>query len=262
MIALFTDFGRRDAYVAQMKGAILGIAPRVTVLDLNHEVSQFNLRQAAYILDLSTRYFPAGSIFVVVVDPGVGTARRPLLVLSGAQHYYVGPDNGLLTHVLERDGLQAAYVLQQTAYFLPQVSMTFHGRDIFAPVAAHLASGVSPERFGPRTDEVIRLPYTPPQVSGETVRGEIVHLDHFGNVVTNIAADMLATLELAQGVSCTIGEQGYTMPFCATYGAGRAGQLLCLINSHGVFEVALPQGHAAAQLQASVGQRVILRRAG
>src|SRR4030095_15218849 len=138
MIALFTDFGTRDAYVAQLKGAIVSINPHAVVLDLNHEVGQFDIRQAAYLLERSAAYFPAATIFVAVIDPGVGSLRRPLLLHTGTNKLYVGPDNGLFTRVLAREGLRAAYMLQETAYYrLPDVSVTFHGRDIFGPVAAH-----------------------------------------------------------------------------------------------------------------------------
>jgi hypothetical protein len=260
IIALFTDFGTRDAYVAQMKGAILGIAPQIPIIDLNHEVGQFDLHEAAYVLDSSARYFPAATIFVAVVDPGVGTARRPLLVITRAQHFYVGPDNGIFTHVLEREGLQAAYVLQQSTYFLNCVSATFHGRDIFGPVAAHLACGIAPAHFGPATTEIIRLPVHPPQVREHTIDGEIVHLDRFGNVVTNITLNMLAGLTPGDDVSCVLNAQLHRLPFCTTYGTGAPGQLLCLINSNGEFEIALPQGSAAAHIGAVVGQRLVLRR--
>jgi S-adenosylmethionine hydrolase len=241
-----------------MKGAILGIAPQVPIIDLNHEVGQFDLREAAYVLDLSARYFPAATIFVAVVDPGVGTARRPLLVVTRAQHFYIGPDNGIFTRALEREGLQAAYVLQQSAYFLGRVSATFHGRDIFGPVAAHLACGVAPTRFGPATTEIMRLPISPPQMGDNTISGEIVHLDRFGNIVTNITLDILAGLTPGDDVSCRLHERLYRLRCCATYGAAAPGQLICLINSNGEFEIALPQGSAAAHVGAAVGQRLVL----
>src|SRR5262245_8426643 len=155
IIALFTDFGTRDAYMAQLKGAILSLQPTVQLIDLTHEVDAFDIRAAAYLLDASARYFPPGTIFVAVVDPGVGTARRPLLLTTQADKYYVGPDNGLFTRVVQREGLKAAYVLTQSAYFRRQVSATFHGRDIFGPVAAHLARGVEPAQFGPCIEDLV-----------------------------------------------------------------------------------------------------------
>ena len=194
VIALFTDFGTRDAYVAQLKGAILSIHATAQLVDLTHEVHAFDVRAAADLLEASARYFPARTIFVAVVDPGVGTARRPVLLVTQAEKYYVGPDNGLFTRVIEREGLQAAYLLTQAAYFLPQVSATFHGRDLFGPVAAHLARGVAPAQFGPRLAELVRLPYVRPQRMGETVIGEVIHVDRYGNIATNIPSEMLSHL--------------------------------------------------------------------
>src|SRR5215831_10850296 len=176
VIALFTDFGTRDAYVAQLKGAILSIHPTAQLVDLTHEVGAFDVRAAAYLLDASARYLPAYTIVVAIVDPGVGTARRPVLLVTQAEKYYVGPDNGLFTRVIEREGLQAAYMLTQSAYFRPHVSATFHGRDLFAPVAAHLARGVAPAQFGPHLADLVQLPYARPQRIEDTVVGEIIYL--------------------------------------------------------------------------------------
>jgi S-adenosylmethionine hydrolase len=258
MIALFTDFGTRDAYVAQLKGAILGINPDTPLIDLNHHVGQFNLRQAAYLLAASARYFPAGTIFVAVVDPGVGTSRRPILVQTRAGKFYVGPDNGIFTQVLEREGLQEAYELRHATYFLGSVSATFHGRDIFGPVAAHLTRGVPPAQFGPPIEAVVRLPFTPPCVVGRTVTGEIIHLDHFGNIITNITRQVLAPLPYGQSITLTIKGQTHTLPFLQTYGAGTPHQLICVLNSNDEFEIALVQGRAAEHVDAPVGERVVL----
>jgi S-adenosylmethionine hydrolase len=258
-IALFTDFGTRDAYVAQLKGAILSIHPTAQLVDLTHEVCAFDVRAAAYLLDASARYFPARTIFVAVVDPGVGTARRPVLLVTQAEKFYVGPDNGLLTQVIEREGLQTAYMLTQSAYFLPQVSSTFHGRDLFGPVAAHLARGVEPTQFGPYLEELVRLPYARPQRLGETVVGEVIHLDHYGNIATNIPSEMLTDLVPGQWLTLTLAERTHLLPFVETYGAGSQEQLVCLINSNNACEIALPQGNAAAHLAVQVGDRIVLQ---
>jgi len=262
IIALFTDFGTRDAYVAQLKGAILSLHPAAQLIDLTHEVDAFDIRAAAYVLDASARYFPPGMIFVAVVDPGVGTARRPLLLVTQADKYYVGPDNGLFTRVVERERLKAAYVLTQSAYFRCQVSATFHGRDIFGPVAAHLAGGVEPAQFGPRIEDIVRLPYTRPQRIGEIITGEILHLDHFGNIATNIPAAMCTDFTPGQTVACTCAEHTQVISFVETYGAGPQDELVCLINSNDEFEIALPYGAASAQLGVKVGERVIVERYG
>jgi len=259
VIALFTDFGTRDAYVAQLKGAILSIHPTAQLIDLTHEVGAFDVGAAASLLDASARYFPARTIFVAVVDPGVGTARRPVLLVTQAEKYYVGPDNGLFTRVIEREGFQAAYMLTQSAYFLPRVSSTFHGRDLFGPVAAHLARGVEPVQFGPQLAELVRLPYAQPQLIGETIVGEVVHLDHYGNIATNIPSEMLADLVPGQWLTLTLAERTHVLPFVETYGAGSQEQLVCLINSNNACEIALPRGNAAVCLAVHVGDRVVLR---
>jgi S-adenosyl-L-methionine hydrolase (adenosine-forming) len=259
VIALFTDFSTRDAYVAQLKGAILSIHPTAQLVDLTHEAGAFDVRAAAYLLDASARYFPARTIFVAVVDPGVGTARRPVLLVTQAEKYYVGPDNGLFTRLIEREGLQAAYMLTQSAYFLPQVSATFHGRDLFGPVAAHLARGVEPAQFGPRLVELVRLPYARPQRLEETVVGEVIHVDHYGNIATNIPSEMLTHLVPGQWLTLTLAERTHVLPFVETYEAAPQDQLVCLINSNNACEIALPHGNAATRLAVQVGDRVVLK---
>ena len=253
MIALFTDFGVRDAYVAQMKGVILNINAHVTVIDLNHEVAAFDVRQAAYLLEASSRYLPPGSIVVTVVDPGVGTARRPLLCATQLDRWFVGPDNGVFTHVLAGQGLREAYELTEAAYFLPRLSSTFHGRDLFAPVAAHLASGVPAAAFGPRAENLVTFPVSPPRAIEQTAVGEIVHIDHFGNVITNVTPDLLPGLRVGQKLAFTIGERRWTAPFCSTYGMQPAGRLMALVSSNDTLEIALTQGSASAQVKAPVG---------
>jgi len=259
VIALFTDFGTRDAYVAQLKGAILSIHPAAQLVDLTHEVGAFDVRAAAYLLDASAHYFPARTIFVAVVDPGVGTARRPVLLVTQAEKCYVGPDNGLFTRVIEREGFQAAYMLTQSAYFLPQVSATFHGRDLFGPVAAHLARGVEPAHFGPRLAELMQLPDARPQRLGETIVGEVIHLDHYGNIATNIPSEMLTHLVPGQWLILTLAERTHVLPFVETYEAGPQDQPVCLINSNDACEIALPHGNAAARLAVQVGDSVVLK---
>jgi S-adenosylmethionine hydrolase len=259
MIALFTDFGWRDAYVAQLKGAILGINPHASLIDLNHDVEPFNIRQAAYLLEQSSGYFPTRTIFVAVVDPGVGSARRPILIRTLAEKFYVGPDNGLFTRVVKRENLGAAYVLQESAYFFqPEISRTFHGRDVFGPVAAHLTLGVEPQCFGPRAEDLCLLSPPSLHVVGQSVQGEILHIDHFGNVVTNIIPECLEDLRPGQQVGITIARKRSLVPFCTTYADRSPGLLICLLNSDAVFEIAVPQGNASTKLGVQVGMRVVV----
>ena len=256
IIALFTDFGVRDAYVAQMKGVILGINADAVVIDLNHEVAAFNVSQAAYLLAASSRYLPAGSTVVTVVDPGVGTARRPILCGTQSDKWFVGPDNGVFTHVLAGQGFREAYVLTEAAYFLPRVSSTFHGRDVFAPVAAHLASGVPAAEFGPRLETLVTFPINPPRAVGQGAVGDVVHIDHYGNLITNVTPDLLPGLRTGAPLSFTLGERRWTVPFCATYGAQPAGRLVALVSSNDTLEIACTQGDASAHVKAPVGTRI------
>ena len=256
IIALFTDFGVRDAYVAQMKGAILSINADVAVLDLTHEVAAFDVRQAAYLLEAASRYLPAGSIVVTVVDPGVGTPRRPVLWGAQTDRWFVGPDNGVFTHVLAGQGFGEAYELTKAAYFGPRVSSTFHGRDIFGPVAAHLASGVPANQFGPRVETLLTFPVRLPRAVAQAAVGEIVHIDHFGNLITNVTPDLLEGLQTGQQLLVTINERRWRMPFCSTYGMQPEGRLMALVSSNDTLEIALTQGNAAAQVKAPVGTRI------
>ena len=260
LLALFTDFGVRDAYVAQMKGVILSIDAALTVIDLNHEVAVFDVRQAAYLLEAASRYLPAGSIVVTVVDPGVGTARRPVLCATQSGRWFVGPDNGVFTHVLTAHGLREAYELTETAYFRSRISSTFHGRDVFGPVAAHLASGVPAANFGPPVDDLATFPVHSPRAVGQAATGEIVHIDRFGNVVTNITPDLLPGLQVGQDLSFDIDERRWTVPFCATYGSQPSGELVALVSSNDTLEIALTQGNASAQIKAPVGARITFER--
>ena len=256
IVALFTDFGVRDAYVAQMKGAILSVDAGLTVVDLNHEVPAFNVRQAAYLLEASSRYLPAGSIVVTVVDPGVGTERRPVLCRTRSGRWFVGPDNGLLTLVLESQGLGEAYELTEAAYFRSPVSATFHGRDIFGPVAAHLACGVSASRFGRRVEMLHTLSFGSPRVAGDTVAGEILHVDHYGNIISNVTPDLVAGLQIGRRLAFVIDGRRWTARFCATYGTQPAGSLITLVSSGGTLEIACTEGSAAARVRARAGDAI------
>ncbi len=260
IIALFTDFGVRDAYVAQMKGVILSINASLTIIDLNHEAAAFDVRQAAYLLEAASRYLPADSIVVTVVDPGVGTPRRPVLCATQSGRWFVGPDNGVFTHVLAAQGLREAYELTETAFFLRRVSSTFHGRDVFGPAAAHLASGVPAADFGPRVETLITFPVSPPCAAGQAAVGEIVHIDHYGNIVTNVTPELLPGPQVGQNLTFTIDERRWTVPFCTTYGTQPEGRLVALVSSNDTLEIALTQGNAAACVEAPVGTRITFER--
>jgi S-adenosylmethionine hydrolase len=230
-IALLTDFGLRDPYVGAMKGVIASIAPQARVIDISHDVPPFGVREGAWILRIAAPYFPPGTVFVVVVDPGVGTGRRILLAKAGGR-LYLAPDNGLLGDL----GGREFRAVTNRGLFLENVSSTFHGRDIFAPVAARLARGLPSERVGPRIRSIVRLPRT---------NGRVVWIDRFGNVVT----------DLPPGPT-RLRFRGRRIPVVPTYAAARRGRLVAVVGSSGTLEIAAVEGNAARRLGARVGEAV------
>jgi S-adenosylmethionine hydrolase len=213
IITLTTDFGLADAYVGAMKGVILSIAPHAVVVDLCHQVPAQNTRAAAFVLYQAAHFFPSDTIHVAVVDPGVGSRRRALAVRTGSG-IFVAPDNGVLSYVLAVTDWQAAVSLDNANYWLPRPSATFHGRDIFAPAAAHLAAGTPLSRLGTPTEDVMRLAFPQPEVrpAGE-IAAHVLHIDHFGNLILDVTAGQLPAqpvFEVAghiiRGLSCTFAD--------------------------------------------------------
>ncbi|AEH46010.1 protein of unknown function DUF62 [Thermodesulfatator indicus DSM 15286] len=240
-IILLTDFGLKDHYVGVMKGVIKTIAPQEDIIDLTHEVPPQDIKAGAFLLGVSYRYFPDGSIFVAVVDPGVGTERKGILVSTG-KYFFVGPDNGLFSFVLEQEKTFFAWELKNNFYFRREISITFHGRDIFAPVAAHLARGVSPKEFGPSLKEIKRLPWPKVIKDNNSLKGAVIYVDRFGNLITNIhIRDITGEIK-------KVTYQGLEIPFLKTYGLAPPGNLLALIGSEGYLEIAASQGSAAQKL--------------
>ena len=253
VITLTTDFGLRDSYVAEMKGAILGIAGDVQLVDITHDVGAHDVTEAALALEAAVPYFPRRAIHVAVVDPGVGTGRRGL-VLEADGYCLVGPDNGLFTPFLA--GNWRAFELRADEYRLSRVSRTFHGRDVFGPAAAHLARGVAPEAFGPSITDPVTLRWPgPSDVAGGLV-GEVVHIDRFGNLVTSIPASALG----GDGDSFAVRVAGHWLPLVETYGDLPRGQAGALIGSRNRLEVAVREGNAARTLAARRGTAIFLRR--
>ena len=190
IITILTDFGQRDAYIAAMKGTILELAPNAKIIDIAHDLTRFDIIQAAFILLNSSKYFPRNSIHLVVVDPGVGTKRRRIIV-QGNRSYYVGPDNGVLSLAIQEEGLKKIVLISERKYMRSNVTATFEGRDIFAPVAAHLAQGVPIDSFGRKVDHMIQLRFSHPLISDHHISGEIIHVDGFGNLITNIGNSLI-----------------------------------------------------------------------
>jgi hypothetical protein len=254
IITLLTDFGTRDAYVAAMKGVILGLNPEVVLVDLSHEVPSQDILAGAFVLAEAAPYFPPGTIHLAVVDPEVGTARRGLAARARGR-YFVGPDNGLFHLAWQGAGDLEIVSLTNPAYFRPEVSATFHGRDVFAPVAAHLSLGVALGEFGPAIHDPVPLPCPAPGFAREAARGEIIYVDRFGNLVSNLKAAALRDWLAGRPAHVRVG--GLTLTGLArTYGEVPPGQFLALEGSHGFLEVAVNQGSAAQGLKVAVGQPV------
>lgn len=258
IITLTTDFGLADGYVGTMKGVILGIAPSATIVDISHDISPQDVREAAYTLYAATPYFPQDTIHVVVVDPGVGSERRAI-ALRTPQATFVAPDNGVLSYVVAGERVEEIVDLTTPRYHLSPVSRTFHGRDIFAPAAAHLARGVPLTELGQPLAEIITFPLPRPQVRPDgTVVGQVIHVDRFGNLITNITATDLADRpRLRAGV---IEIKGQSMRGIAdSYTEGTSGRLLAIIGSSERLEIAVAGGSASQTLAAKVGDEVLLK---
>jgi S-adenosyl-L-methionine hydrolase (adenosine-forming) len=245
LITLLTDFGTADSYVAEMKGVLLSRAPSAVLVDMSHAVSPSDVRSAAYILGRTWHRFPPGTTHMVVVDPGVGTARAAL-ALSAHGHYFVGPDNGVFTPVLRDVEVEAV------ALPIPEsASPTFHGRDLFAPAAAALADGTTLHSLGqPFGGIPERLAYTAPHYEGKTVVGEIVYIDRFGSLITNLTSELVPTHATLEVEDLDLG------PLKRTFHDVSTGGLLAYIGSGGAIEIAVRNGSAARRLGVGVGGRV------
>ncbi len=269
LIALLTDFGTTDAYVGVMKGVMLGICPDAALVDLSHDVQPQNLKQAAFLLLNNYRFFPPGTVFLVVVDPGVGTSRKAIAVRAGG-YSFVAPDNGVLSYALREFGSVQAVEISNPAYQLARSSATFHGRDIFAPAAAHLAAGAALESFGSPVDPLVALPAPRLQVEGSRITGEVLHVDHFGSLVTGIGvlawnANQLTltprfgdapSLSFAgDRASVVIGAQRLS-PIRHTYGEVGRGEALALVGSSGFLELSVNSASFRSLNVAQIGSPV------
>lgn len=262
IITLLTDFGTQDTYVGVMKGVIASICPQATVIDLTHEVPPQDIATGAFLLDVSVDYFPPGTVHVAVVDPGVGTDRKPTAIQTD-RAFFVGPDNGIFTLVLHRYRVLQAVHLDNPKYHLPSKSTTFHGRDVFAPVAAHLAGGVPLEELGTPITRLQRLPLPRIRVEWQGIRATVVHIDRFGNAITNLThADYrswCARWDVKEPI-VRIG-QGTLLAIHQTYGDVPVGQPLALFSSSGRLEIAVNGGSAQQTFGLRRGDVVwVLRR--
>jgi S-adenosylmethionine hydrolase len=255
VITLLTDFGTRDGYVGVMKGVILDIAPAVQIVDLSHEIAPQDILEAALLLRRVVPYFPDGTIHVAVIDPGVGTSRRGIAAQLGSQ-YFVGPDNGILSLIpaYDKKNKQESIVvnLDQPRYWLSAVYQTFHGRDVFAPVAAHLAYGVPLNELGTTIRDPIRLQIPQPSPTPNGWIGQVIHIDNFGNLSTNLDNDHIkGSQQLIVNIK---GEQ--IIGSVSTFGDRSKGTLIALLDSSGSLAISVVNGSAAQLLNVRVGDQL------
>jgi S-adenosyl-L-methionine hydrolase (adenosine-forming) len=255
VITFLTDFGFADGYLGVMKGVVLTILPDVQLVDITHDVAPQCVEAAAWLLATCYRYFPSQTIHVCVVDPGVGSVRRPIALHAG-NWFFVGPDNGLFSYVLAEQPVHAVVALSNPAYHLKQVSSTFHGRDVFSPVAAHLANGVPLAELGPPVDPLTlqRIDTTPPERQDEQIVAHVVHIDHFGNLISNIPFSLVPDLFTSPAVRLTFPAQGISVTRRRRFFADQASTEeerklpFLYVDSSGYIAVAIQNGNAAKTL--------------
>ncbi len=257
IITLLTDFGTQDHYVASMKGVILGINPRCTLVDISHEVMPHDVREGALILANSCSYFPRGTIHLAVVDPGVGGQRKPILLVT-KNYFFLGPDNGLLSLAAQKDGVKRAIALSNQSFYRLPVSTTFHGRDIFAPVAGHLSVGIPPGGLGREARSWVKLDLGGPRIVKAELVGEISRMDVFGNIVTNVSQQDLNRFTKKRGLVISVGNS-LIRGLKKGYWEARKGELLALIGSGGFLEISIREGDAQIVLKIRRGDKVRIR---
>jgi S-adenosylmethionine hydrolase len=257
IITLTTDFGEGSRYVATMKGVILSINPEATLVDVSHSVPAQDIRAGAIVLAETARWFPPGTIHIGVVDPGVGSARRIIYAEIGSQHFVV-PDNGLLSRLAACEKPNKVLGVENSAFWLSNVSATFHGRDIIAPVAARLTMGLNPDELGRPVEHIVELPWPEVQQVANRIDGEVVEVDSFGNLITNITKKMLEGVPRSDSVVITCDEHE-TQGIFATYSDQPTMTFMAHVGSTGRLELAVVDENASAMLGVSVGAPVIVR---
>lgn len=255
IVTLTTDFGQAGGYVGAVKGVLLGIAPQVKIVDITHQISPFNILEGALVLNSFYRFFPRGTIHLVVVDPGVGGKRKGILVRTD-DYFFVGPDNGLFSLIYEKERIREIVNLTNSKYFLGKPSSTFHARDIFVSVSAYLSLGVKPEEFGPPAEECFKLKLPQPVKKKNRLTGEIVYIDNFGNLVTNIEANSIAKAKRIQ-IRIKNRKINHLNSF---YEQEKKGKFLALIGSSNFLEIAVSQGSAQKLLKAETGDKITIEK--
>ncbi len=260
LIAFLTDFGLKDPYAGIVKGVIAGINPSARVIDITHGIPPQDITVGALMLRNAIDYFPSGTIFLAVVDPGVGSHRRGIILKLG-QYTFIGPDNGLVTGVIEHGKQQktGCWYIEKKEYSLDEISSTFHARDIFGPVAAHLSLGVPPDKFGPPCPAPVMLQWPQPVTEPGSITGTVIHVDIFGNLITSIPADILQGKNMERPVSyANVQGSSTAVPVARTYTDVEPGRPVCLQGSFGFVEIAVNKGSASELFKAGRGARVKL----
>jgi S-adenosylmethionine hydrolase len=260
VIALLTDFGSDDFFTASLKAVVLSLQPEATIVDVTHSVPSFDIQRGSFVLGACYKFFPSGTIFVVVVDPGVGTKRRILLVKT-KRYFFIAPDNGVLSHVLAEERPERVIHVTQRRFFFEGAGRTFDGRDRMAPVAGWLSLGCAPEEFGPRTSKFSTFPVVRPRFMRDRIIGRVVHIDKFGNCLTNIPFRPVFGLMKKNRRRKLVLSLGRTTTgvFKESYTSGRAGEILAIPGSVGALEIAAKEASAASLSGARPGSKVTIR---
>ena len=253
IIVFMTDFGAVDDSVAICKGVMLQITPEAEIIDLTHQVTPYSIQDAARFLAGTTAYYPPGTVFLSVIDPGVGSARKPIIAKSKKGHYFVLPDNGLITLVQDKEGIEEAREITNPGWTIGKsFSSTFHGRDIFSPAAAHLAAGQDWTQAGPVVPNVVRLQIKTARMVGNKIEGDIIGIDGpFGNLISNIPAELFQQIGVAKSdsVLVEVGQQKFEMPFVKTFSDVPADHILLYVDSRGRIAIAVNEGNFAKKFK-------------
>jgi S-adenosyl-L-methionine hydrolase (adenosine-forming) len=258
VITLTTDFGLNDHFIGAMKGVMLEIAPEVQIIDISHAVQPFDILDGALTISQAYSYFPSGTVHMVIVDPGVGTTRRPV-ILTGDRHLFVAPDNGVLSLIYDREERISVRHITAEHYFLQPRSNTFHARDIFSPVAAYLARGAGADRFGEEITDYVRFSAPRPKpVDERTLRGVVLKVDRFGNLITNITPQDAPQLfgAMPPSFTITVGNKAQATRICTSYAEGAPGEVFGILGSMGFLEIATNRGSASQLMGAGKGSEV------
>ena len=250
IISFTTDFGDSDGYVGIMKGVIMSIHPTARLIDISNQIPKHDVRAAAFLLQYSYHYFPVGTVHLAIVDPGVGSSRRPIAVET-RDYFFIAPDNGILQFIFQKEEILNVVHIQNKKYMAENISATFHGRDIFSPAAAHLSKGLSINKLGTQISDFETANITSPIIDSEKIIGSIVYIDHFGNLITNIPGDLL------YGKSFSLTFSGHKIEkLTESYSRGLQSQPCAIIGSSGYLEIAVNQQSAEQLLNAAIGDRI------